>query len=69
MSKGKRPCIYIVRDFLLAYDGSTPEQNVVLLALAAFADPDGSHIFPGTRALTRLTKRTSITGSNSALWS
>jgi hypothetical protein len=55
MSKSKRPCVYIVRDFLLAFEGSTPEQNVVLLTLAAFADPDGSHIFPGTRALTRLT--------------
>jgi len=29
MSKGKRPCIYIVRDFLLAFDGARNSEPAV----------------------------------------
>ncbi len=55
MAKGRRPCASIVRDFVLAFEASTPTQNTLLVAMSLFAQPDGTGVYPGTANLYTLT--------------
>lgn len=49
--KKPRGCVFAVRDFLIRFRRCTSVQGRILKGLAEWADPDGTHIFPGDRLL------------------
>jgi hypothetical protein len=60
-AKSKLTALFYVRDQVLRNVNCTGEEAAVLLALASYANPDGSNVWPGEvnlASLLRLSKRT-----------